>query len=68
MEYHLLGYRGQSVEQVAKTLDVHRSNVYRWINRYHATKNIEREHNPLSGQRRCRPVQYLSPPLPWSVC
>ncbi len=43
--------RGQSVEQVAKTLDVHRSNVYRWINRYHATKNIEREHNPLSGRQ-----------------
>lgn len=43
--------RGQSVEQVAKTLDVHRSNVYRWLDRYSSRKNLEREHNPLSGQQ-----------------
>lgn len=42
---------GHSVEQVAKIFGVHRSNVYRWAERFRATGNIERHHNPNSGQQ-----------------
>ena len=41
----------QSADQVAKTLDVHRSNVYRWINRFKKLKSIERIKNPRSGRQ-----------------
>jgi transposase len=42
---------GQSIEQAAKTLGVHRSNVYRWIDRFLSQKNVERSHNPMAGRQ-----------------
>lgn len=44
-------WHNQSVDQVAKTLDVHRANVYRWINRFEKLNSTERLHNPKSGQQ-----------------
>jgi len=43
--------RGQSIEQTAKAHGVHRSNVYRWIERYKREKSIERHHSSRSGQQ-----------------
>lgn len=41
----------QSVAQVAKTLDVHRANVYRWLERFQKTKSLVRIKNSKSGQQ-----------------
>lgn len=41
----------QSVDQVSKTLDVHRANVYRWLSRFKELNSVERIHNPMSGQQ-----------------
>jgi transposase len=45
LKYH------QSANQVAKTLGVDRSNIYRWINRFKQAKSVERIQNPKSGQQ-----------------
>lgn len=42
---------GQKVDNVAKTLDIHRSNVYRWIERFQKKDCLARHHNPLSGRQ-----------------
>jgi len=42
---------GQSVESVAVAFGVHRSNIYRWLNRHHKTKSLERIRNPKSGRQ-----------------
>lgn len=41
----------QSVNQVAKTLDVHRANIYRWIDRYKKMNSVDRITNPNSGRQ-----------------
>lgn len=46
----ILNYN-QSVEQVAKTMGVHRANVYRWLNRYQKSRSVERIKNSKSGRQ-----------------
>jgi len=46
-----INVHGQSVDQVAKTLGVHRSNIYRWIERGQEKANLERRHNSQSGRQ-----------------
>jgi transposase len=43
--------RDQSIDQVAKTLGVHRANIYRWKNRFEKHNSVERRRNPKSGQQ-----------------
>jgi transposase len=41
----------QAVDQVAKTLGVHRANIYRWLNRFEEFKSVERFQNPKAGRQ-----------------
>lgn len=42
---------GQSVAQVAKTINVHRDTIYQWLHQHKNSKSLSRRYNPKSGRQ-----------------